>query len=280
MKYILTLLIFLILLASSFLYFRDYSYPDIQEKYQYKALYTPKDRLVGSKRPSFMPPKTLIIFYNNLQLDSVLEKYRYEQCDGCFKQVYFLVDYPGVAVAEFGVAAPINAMMLDLAIEWGVNKFISVGGACSFQKYLKNGDIVVCDKAIRNEGLSHHYLPPEKYVHSSGKIKDKLLKTLDAMDIPYYLGTMMTSDAIFRLTLQEVELYQKEGVLCTDMELAAQYAVVASHDDVEVIGIFAIMSDSFGNLKWERLPFPDRQKAWNKIFEIALRVALNSSKES
>ena len=111
---------------------------------------------------------------DNIKAESVLKKYRCEQCDGCFKQVYFLVDYPGVAVAEFGVAAPINAMMLDLAIEWGVNKFISVGGACSFQKYLKNGDIVVCDKAIRNEGLSHHYLPPEKYVHSSGKIKDKL----------------------------------------------------------------------------------------------------------
>ena len=254
-------------------------YPEFPQKYlDTDVVYTPKIRLEYSKSqgnyPSFVPPKTLLIFFSSDQVDGVLKKYRCEKCDGCFKDVYFLSDYPGVAFAKFDVAAPVNAIKLDLAIEWGVKKFITVGGACTFQKYLNNGDIVVCDKAIRNEGVSHHYLSPGKYVSSSGKIKDVLLKTLDTNGEPYRIGTIMTTDAIFRLTAQEVKHYQKEGVLCTDMVLAAQYAVASTHDDVEMIGLYAIMSDSYANVKWERPPFPERQKAYDKIFEIALQTAL------
>lgn len=58
-------------------------------------------------------------------------------------------------------------MKLELLIAWGVKQFITLGIAGGLQKNLLIGDIIVCEKAIRDEGTSHHYLPYDKYAYPS-----------------------------------------------------------------------------------------------------------------
>jgi len=44
----------------------------------------------------------------------------------------------------------------------GTSAFVSIGTAGSLQRDLNIGDLVLCEAAIRDEGVSHHYLPAAK----------------------------------------------------------------------------------------------------------------------
>ena len=140
-------------------------------------------------------------------------------------------------------------MKIDTAIAWGVKQFISIGAVCTIQKGLSQGDIIVCDRAIRDEGISHHYLPYAKYAFPSRDPTEKLISVLDDMNKGYHVGTSLTSDAFYKISKEEVEFFQRDGVVCAEMEAAAEFAVVSLHEDVKIAAIFTLMSDSYANLE-------------------------------
>ena len=108
------------------------------------------------------------------------------------------------------------------------------------------GDIVVCDRAIRDEGTSHHYLPPDTYAHASSAATARLVDALQATGTPHSVGTSWTIDAPYRETIAEVRHYQAEGVLAVEMEAAALFAV-AAYRGVEM-GSLLTISDTLGDL--------------------------------
>ena len=72
------------------------------------------------------------------------------------------MDHKVGVVGGFGIGAPAACVVLEGLIAFGVKRFVSVGFAGSLQPDLRIGDIVVCDKAIRDEGTSYHYLPASR----------------------------------------------------------------------------------------------------------------------
>ena len=70
---------------------------------------------------------------------------------------------------NFGLGSPMIATRMEELIQFGIKKFISIGEAGALQKDLKIGEIVVCNKAIRDEGVSYHYLKSSKYTVSPKK---------------------------------------------------------------------------------------------------------------
>ena len=64
-------------------------------------------------------------------------------------------------VTGFGVGAPALAMALEVLIGLGVKEFVFVGLAGSLQPEVLAGDIVLCDGALADEGVSAHYVPQE-----------------------------------------------------------------------------------------------------------------------
>lgn len=254
-------------------------FPHFPNKASYTSLHTPKARLEYRKKtgtyPTLPPPTTLILCYNEAIAQYLVQKYRHQSCDGCFSEVIYLLDYPGVALACFGIGAPTNAMKIDEAIAWGVKQFISIGTACTIQKGLSQSDLIVCEKSIRDEGISHHYLPYSKYAYPSRDLKEKLISVLRSMNKSYHVGTSLTSDAFYKISKEEVEFFQKEGVLCVEMESAAQFAVASLHEDVKIAAIFTLMSDNYSNLEWERPVFDKEKKkeAFDQLLTIALQTA-------
>ena len=125
------------------------------------------------------------------------------------------------------------------------------------------GDIVVCDRAIRDEGTSHHYLPPDTYAHASPAATARLVDALQATGTPHSVGTSWTTDAPYRETIAEVQHYQAEGVLAVEMEAAALFAV-AAYRGVEM-GALLTISDTLGDLSGTRTfaPIP-RARAWKR----------------
>ena len=155
-----------------------------------------------------------------------------------------------IAVAGgFGIGAPGAIVVLEGLIVQGIRRFLSIGTAGSLQRHLAIGDIVVCDRAIRDEGTSHHYLPPDTYAHASPAATARLVDALQATGTPHSVGTSWTTDAPYRETIAEVQHYQAEGVLAVEMEAAALFAV-AAYRGVEM-GSLLTISDTLGDLKWD-----------------------------
>ena len=261
-------------------YFLDKKYspfPHFADKHKYKAILTPQQQLefykTMGKYPTFAGPKTLIMVVDKELFKNVLEDYETQQCDGTFSDVYFLTDHPSTAIAKFGLTSPWNAFKLERAIAWGVTQVIFIGTACALQKDIAVGDLFICEKAIRDEGTSYHYLAYSKYVYPSKKMQKLLLNTLEEINKPYKIGTIWTTDAFFRATIEEVTHYQKEGVLGIEMETAGLLSI-AVYRNIDMIAMYT-RTDSYANLKWEKAANykKAKMKAMNEFFEIALKVA-------
>ena len=228
-------------------------------------------KAMGKPIPTCAPPKTVILCFDDKFLKHVLQKYHTEPCG----DMHVLSEYPSVAIAKFGWFGPLNVIKLERAIAWGVKQVIAIGSSGGLQKDIKPGDILVCEKSIRDEGTSHHYLPYSKYAYPSEKLQNKLLDYFKKTNIPYRLGPSWTTDAFYRTTKEEVERYQKEGVLCIEGEAAALFAVCA-YRNVQMVALFTI-TDSFANLKWEKPVDYEEQKL--QTLMILFEIALNISKD-
>jgi len=161
-------------------------------------------------------------------------------------------------VGNFGIGAPVAIAKLEELIAFGVQQFLSIGEAGSLQHELKIGDIVLCERAIRDEGTSHHYLPGTKYAYPSKTITAQIAETLELLGQEYTRGTSWTIDAIYRETIDEVKRYQAEGVKTVEMEASALF-VVAEYHAVE-LGSFFCISDSLAELTWR----PEFQSVENR----------------
>jgi uridine phosphorylase len=230
------------------------TFPNHRGKHSEKALFEPQD-FIGYVRklgryPTAKPPEGIILCYSDSLIDYVLKNHKVTTVKA-FGELHLLDDTEGkVGIAKvYGVGGPCAALTLEEKAAFGVRKFLSIGYAGSIQKDIGIGDVLVCDRAIRDEGASHHYLPSSKYAHASAGLTARIKDALEAMGVEYRVGTSWTTDAVYRETVAEVRRYQKEAVAAVEMEAATLFAV-AEFRNLE-IGCILTISDSLANLKWQ-----------------------------
>ena len=82
------------------------------------------------------------------------------------------------------MGAPTAVITLEELIALGITKFVSLGATGGLQTTMRIGDIVVCDRAIRDEGTFHNYLPSAKYSQASPTLTANLLAATRSNGIP------------------------------------------------------------------------------------------------
>ncbi|MEQ7124429.1 nucleoside phosphorylase [Actinopolymorpha sp. B11F2] len=130
-------------------------------------------------------------------------------------------------VGGIGVGAPAAAMLVEELGAHGVRQFIVIGMAGALQSDQEPCGFVVGDRALRDEGVSHHYLPPGRYSGPSADLTARLTHEVRATSgtASVRVGTTWTTDAPYRETAEEVRSYRAEGILTVEMEAAAAFAV-------------------------------------------------------
>jgi len=246
--------------------------PTCKEKYNSKSIRTPKNfesyRKKINKWPKFKSPESIIICYDDRILEYVEKNYEVEKHKAFCGDFWFLKNTNNkIAVfGNFGLGSPMIATRVEELIQFGIKKFISIGEAGGIQKDVKIEEIIVCDKAIRDEGVSYHYLKSSKYVYPHKNLLTNIISILQKQNISFKIGSTWTMDAIYRQTEAEVKKFQSENVLTIEMEVATLFAI-AQYKKVEAGAILTI-SDSFANFKWNP-KFHETKKSLEKIFEIA-----------
>lgn len=252
-------------------------YPTFRNKHARQALIAPRDYLAYARSrgmvPKGRPPRGLIIAYHRTLMQYVLRHHRTRRVRGFFGEMYLLGETGNriAIIGNFGIGAPQAVIHLEEFIEWGVQRFVSVGTAGGLQKGLRTGDLVLCERAIRDEGCSHHYLRPSKYAYPSKGLTEQVRSSLESLGVPFVQGTSWTIDTPYRETLAEVRRYQREGVQTVEMEAAALFAV-AQHRTAQVAALFSI-SDSLADLRWEPMFHLRRNRSGlEKIFQVAVHA--------
>ena len=229
--------------------------PGFKQKYGSKSMVSPDALLRYRKKQGRLskitPPEGVIFCYDRGLMNYISRNHPFTRASVALNETLLLSETGNrIGVnGEFGIGAPVVVTVLEELIAFGVRKFISVGTAGALQKNLRIGDLIVCEKAIRDEGTSYHYLKPSKYSYASKNMTDRIIRSLEKQGKRYFRATSWTTDAPYRETIAEARRYQREGVATVEMEASALFAV-AEYRDVEMGAIFTI-SDSLAGLAWE-----------------------------
>ncbi len=232
------------------------SYPNFAGKHGEEAIFTPADfaaylRRVGALE-AYEAPAGAVLCYQRSLYNHVLriEGLKPPERRGALHGILRLPSTAGRVglLGQFGIGAPAAAAALEELAAMGTSAFVSVGTAGSLQSDLDVGDLVLCEAAIRDEGVSHHYLPPAKLATATAVMSAALGTAMRHAGVPFRAGTSWTIDTPYRETVAEARHYQAEGVLCVEMEAAALFAV-AEVRGLQVASAFVI-SDSLADLVW------------------------------
>ena len=229
--------------------------PNFPNKHKSRPIVTPQEHVAYFRQQGFIPdfpiPESVIFCYEGNLLERITSVEKVEQVHGLGGGFYLLTETDNrVAVSgNNGIGAPGVSMLLEILIELGIKRFINVGIAGGLQKTSDIGDVVVCTSAIRDEGVSYHYLAdPSAPALPSENLTAAFMRTLKDDGILYTQGPTWTIDAFFRETVGEIQHYQQEGVVTVEMEAAALF-VISTLRGVDMASGFVI-SDSVAELVW------------------------------
>lgn len=144
----------------------------------------------------------------------------------CYHTELWVTDLDGVAVGVVGLAvgAPFAVLVAEQLAASGADLILSITSAGQIRPLGDPPYFVLITKAWRDEGTSHHYLPPSEWSRLSPALEELLLPALRDLSVPVLAGTSWTTDAPYRETQPAVDAAEEALIDCVEMEAAALYA--------------------------------------------------------
>ncbi|MCX5805060.1 MAG: nucleoside phosphorylase [Proteobacteria bacterium] len=166
-----------------------------------------------------------------------------------FKRLY-LIEGTDTIIVNSSFGGPNIAALVEELSSFGVSEFIIWGYCGGIGKSVNLGDIIIAEGALREDGVSYHYIEG-----TDGENTDSFIYTdwLDewegqAGDRGFHKGLIWSCDAIYRETEDKVIKYRNMGISAVEMEVASFYAVCRYR---EVKGIaFLVVSDLLNDKGW------------------------------
>jgi hypothetical protein len=124
----------------------------------------------------------------------------------------------GVVGASFAV------LVAEELFASGCDYLLSITSAGQITPFRSPPYFVLIDRALRDEGTSHHYLPVARYAEADPNIVDAAERALVDAPVTVVRGGVWTTDAPFRETATAIAARRAEGLLAVEMEAAALYA--------------------------------------------------------
>lgn len=170
------------------------------------------------------------------------------------------------------IGAPGTVSTLEAALALGARQIFFFGVCGSLHPDLRIGDLVLVERAIREEGTSYHYLPADAPAVPSPRLLALACEVL--AEEPHRVGTIWTTDAPYRETRTKVARLAAEGVLGVEMETSAVYAM-AQFRGVEALSV-QIVSDQLVGERWTGISRETFQHRCEHAVRLLARLALSS----
>lgn len=179
-------------------------------------------RYTGEKLENFGKYILLTNFSNYLQLFAtwnnakIVDPYKPMQC----------VTAGDITMINFGMGSPTAATVMDLLAAIEPKAVLFLGKCGGLKKRNKIGDLILPIAAIRGEGTSNDYFPPEVPAMPAFALQKAVSTTIRDYGEDYWTGTVYTTnrrvwehDEEFKAYLQKIRAY------AIDMETATIFTV-------------------------------------------------------
>ena len=144
----------------------------------------------------------------------------------CYHTDMYVTEHAGVSIGIVGsaVGAPFAVLVAEQLFVSGCRFLVSITSAGQIAPKGPPPYFVLIDRALRDEGTSHHYLPPSAFVEVDRGLADRAFAGLAPLPHLIHRGTSWTTDAPYRETEHDIAAARAEGALAVEMEAAALYA--------------------------------------------------------
>lgn len=187
----------------------------------------------------------------------------------------YQIEYAGKKMGLFlsRVGAPACVAGLEEIIALGAKKVILFGCCGILNQSVADGKIIIPSSAVRDEGTSYHYCPGSEEISAEDSPTDIAVQCLKQQGIPYVVGKVWTTDAIYRETPEVIEERKKQGCIAVEMECSASLAV-AKFRNIPMIQFF-YGADNLDSDQWEIRDLTDYGLSFSdKYMKIALECGL------
>lgn len=249
-------------------------YPILEHDISKKAVINPED--IYDKIPGV---KYCVISFFKNAVDNIVKKYNGQIITTLKSEMgnhhIYQINYKDTKVGLYlsGVGAALSAGLFEEVIAHGFSKFIACGGAGTLYSEIKKHDIIIPTSAVRDEGVSYHYLKPSEEVNADKTVINTIEKTLNNKGIDYIKAKTWTTDAFYRETHKIIEKRKKQGCKTVEMETAS-FMAVAKFRDVD-FGQILYSGDDVSGIKWDSRDWKSNTTARENLLVLALDICIN-----
>jgi uridine phosphorylase len=182
-------------------------------------------------------------------------------------------DGKGVVLFLSGVGAPAAGAFLEELIALGVRKAVVCGGAGVLERDIVQGHILLPIEAVREEGLSYHYLPAGLAARPGAQALAALRAVLARRRVPYREVKTWTTDGLYRETRGKIARRRAEGCFSVEMEAAALFAV-AEFRGIQLAQLL-YAGDAVGGARWDQRGWTKNLSVQEQLLELGLEAVLS-----
>ena len=139
-----------------------------------------------------------------------------------------------VSVTSTGIGGPSTAIAVEELIAIGADTFIRVGTSGGMQPEQIPGELAITIAAIRDEGTSMAYMPPEFPAVADITVTQALKQAAIKLNVPYRVGITQSKDSFYgqhepgRMPvadhlLRRWKAWKMGGAICSEMEAATLF---------------------------------------------------------
>jgi uridine phosphorylase len=153
----------------------------------------------------------------------------------------WLGDTP-VVVCSSGIGGPSVSIAVEELAQLGVRTFLRVGTTGAIQPGIEQGDVIITNAAVRLDGASHHFVPPEYPAVADFECTTALVAAARSLGIEPHVGVTASTDTFYpgqerydtysgrvvRRFRGSLEEWQSMGVLNYEMESSTLFTMCSS----------------------------------------------------
>ncbi len=182
-----------------------------------------------------------------------------------------------ISIINFGMGSPTAATIMDLLTAIEPQAVLFLGKCGGLKKRNKLGDLILPIAAIRGEGTSNDYFPPEVPALPAFALQKAISTTIRDYAVDYWTGTVYTTnrrvwehDEVFKEYLQKIRAY------AIDMETATIFSV-GFYNKIPT-GALLLVSDQPMTPEGVKTEESDR-KITGQFVENHIRIGIDSLKQ-
>lgn len=181
-----------------------------------------------------------------------------------------------ISACSTGIGCPSAAIVVEELARIGAQTFIRVGTTGALQPEIEVGDLIIPTAAVRADGASRAYVPPEYPAVADLDVLFSLVQAAKKLGVKAHVGKVVSTDAFYA---GQVEAWGRANVLSVEMECSIIF-ILASLKGLRAGAILAVDGNLAKGIKKGEFEPGERtgeldervQRAIDKEIEVAIEA--------